>query len=106
MQIKGDTLLLLQVSFGAPQVVVSDVPGCGGWNYAADHGIPTKAFPASSRSVVDGKCIALSTDQLISALRDDYAVDNVLLAGYLKVSSHHPFLMALLNIHLARPPTV
>ena len=67
------------------------MPGCGGWKFAADDGIPTEAFPASPKSVADGKCIALSTEQLITALKDQYAVDYVLLAGYLKVMHGYHF---------------
>lgn len=66
---------------------MSDVPGCGGWRYAQDQGIPTEAFPASAKTKVDGECIALSTEDLLRALKENYAVDYVLLAGYLKV--HH-----------------
>ncbi|BDA47735.1 Phosphoribosylglycinamide formyltransferase, chloroplastic [Coccomyxa sp. Obi] len=88
-------------------VVVSDVPGCGGWKFAAEHGIPTEAFPASSKSVADGNCIALTTEQLITALKDEYAVDYVLLAGYLKLIPEalvRQYKRAMLNIHPALLP--
>lgn len=65
------------------------MPNCGGWKYAAEHGIAVEAFPSSAKTLVDGKCVALSTDQLITALKEKYDVDFVLLAGYLKV----PYLM-------------
>jgi folate-dependent phosphoribosylglycinamide formyltransferase PurN len=67
------------------QVVVSDLPKCGGWQFARQEGIPTEAFPASAKTAEEGKCIALSTEELVEALTERYDVDYVLLAGYLKV---------------------
>ncbi len=69
------------------------MPNCGGWKYAAEHGIAVEAFPASAKTLVDGKCVALSTEQLITALNEKYDVDFVLLAGYLKV----PYLMFIVH---------
>lgn len=63
------------------------MPGCGGWSFAAEHGVATEVFPASAQMQQDGECVALSTEQLITALKEQYAVDYVLLAGYLKVPS-------------------
>ena len=61
-------------------MVVSDTPGCGGWEYAAAHGIPTEVYTGSA-----GKDSGLSTEALVAALKQRHAVDFVLLAGYLKV---------------------
>ena len=69
------------------QVVISDVPGCGGWKYAAEHGIATVAYPASSKTVVNGNQ-TVSTEELIPLLKEHHQVDFVLLAGYLKVNLH------------------
>lgn len=77
----------LQVLLCLTQVVISDVPDCGGWKYAAEHSIPTIAYPASSKTSVEGKQIGLSTEDLISGLKEHHGVDFVLLAGYLKVCS-------------------
>jgi folate-dependent phosphoribosylglycinamide formyltransferase PurN len=60
------------------QVVVSDMPGCGGWEYAAAHAIPTEVYTGSAGT-------GLSTEALVAALKQRHAVDFVLLAGYLKV---------------------
>lgn len=73
------------------QVVISDVPGCGGWKYAAEHSIATVAYPASSRTVVNGKQTGVSTEELMLGLKDHHQIDYVLLAGYLKVSSQLMF---------------
>ncbi len=70
------------------QVVISDVPGCGGWKYAAEHGIATVAYPASSKTVVNGNQTGVSTEELIPLLKEHHQVDFVLLAGYLKVNLH------------------
>ena len=67
------------------QVVISDVPSCGGWKYAAEHGIATVAYPASPRTVVNGNQTGVSTEELMRGLREHHEVDYVLLAGYLKV---------------------
>jgi folate-dependent phosphoribosylglycinamide formyltransferase PurN len=66
-------------------VVISDVPTCGGWKYAAEHGIATVAYPASSKTIVNGEQTGVSTEELIKALKERHQVDYVLLAGYLKV---------------------
>lgn len=67
------------------QVVISDIPGCGGWEYAAAHGIPTEVYPASAKATEAGSR-PLSTPELVTAVKEHYAVDYVLLAGYLKVA--------------------
>ena len=68
------------------QVVISDIPGCGGWEYAAAHGIPTEVYPASAKAIAAGSQ-ALSAQELVTAVKELYAVDFVLLAGYLKVGT-------------------
>lgn len=67
------------------QVMISDVPSCGGWKYAAAHAIATMAYPASSKTIVDGNQTGLSTEELIHGLKEQHQADYVLLAGYLKV---------------------
>ena len=67
------------------QVLISDVPNCGGWKYAAAHAIPTMAYPASLKTIVDGNQTGLSTEKLIHGLKEQHQADYVLLAGYLKV---------------------
>ena len=68
------------------QVVISDIPGCGGWDYAAAHGIPTEVYPASAKATAAGSQ-PLTTQELVTAVKELYAVDYVLLAGYLKVGT-------------------
>ena len=68
------------------QVVVSDVPQCGGCQYALEHGIATLAYPASSKTIVNGTQLGVTTEELIESLTQQYEVDYVLLAGYLKVT--------------------
>ena len=67
------------------QVVISDVPGCGGWEYAAAHDIPTEVYPSSAKAKEAGSQ-PLSTEALVAAVKKRYGVQYVLLAGYLKVS--------------------
>jgi hypothetical protein len=74
---------------GHAQVVVSDVPGCGGWEWAAANGITTARFPpargepggpGSPQADRDAAAAALA-----AALREGAGVEYVALAGYLKV---------------------
>ena len=67
------------------QVIVSDAPQCEGCKYAMEHGIATLAYPASSKTIADGKQLGVTTEKLIDSLSQGYDVDYVLLAGYLKV---------------------
>ena len=62
------------------------MPGCGGWEYAASHGIPTEVYPAPGQTAVESRQQPLSVEALVTALKERYAVDYVLLAGYVKVS--------------------
>lgn len=64
------------------QVVVSDKPGCGGWEYAAAHGVPTLRFPPPKGECADVDAAAADAARV---LRDDHGVRYVALAGYLKV---------------------
>eukprot|EP00879_Flechtneria_rotunda_P024250 GHRR01025699.1.p1 GENE.GHRR01025699.1~~GHRR01025699.1.p1 ORF type:complete len:182 (+),score=37.10 GHRR01025699.1:182-727(+) len=70
------------------QAVVSDIPNCGGVQYAQQHGMTTFIFPASKNGTFPG----LTTEQLVQQLTQELKVDFVLLAGYLKVcySLHTP----------------
>lgn len=63
------------------QVVVSDVPSCGGVQYAQSHGIPTLTFPVPKKGGFEG----LSKEQLVQQLTQEAKADYVLLAGFLKV---------------------
>lgn len=64
------------------QVVVSDKPGCGGWEFAAAHGVPTLRFPPPKGECADVDAAAADAARV---LRDDHGVRFVALAGYLKV---------------------
>ena len=66
------------------QVVVSDKPGCGGWEYATEHGIATVPFPLVPPA---STCAA---EALRATLRDTHAVDFVVLAGFCKVHTAQP----------------
>ena len=68
------------------QVVVSDLPQGGGCQYAVEHQIATLAYPASSKTIVDGKQLGVTTEKLIDSLTQQLGIDYVLLAGYLKVT--------------------
>ena len=64
------------------QVVVSDVPTCGGVAYAQQHGIPTLTYPIPKKAGFPG----LTPEELVAALKSgSHASDFVILAGYLKV---------------------
>ena len=64
------------------QVVVSDKPGCGGWQYAQHHGIATEPFPITAAGGPDASAAAQA---LRATLRNTHTVDYVVLAGFLKV---------------------
>ena len=78
--------------------VVSDKPGCGGWQFACDMGIPTLEF--------QGKAADTGTP-LEETLAYEYGVDVILLAGFLKLipaSLCERYKRAMLNIHPALLP--
>ncbi|XP_020251649.1 phosphoribosylglycinamide formyltransferase, chloroplastic-like isoform X2 [Asparagus officinalis] len=60
-------------------VLVTDKPGCGGAEYASNHGIPVIFFPKTESSPE-----GLSAVDLVTSLRN-FNVDFILLAGYLKL---------------------
>lgn len=64
------------------QVVVSDVPSCGGVAYAKQHNIRRLTYPIPKKGDHPG----LTKEQLVSELTGAHKVDYVILAGYLKVS--------------------
>lgn len=90
---------LLEKRFAADIVaVVSDVPGCGGWQYAESQGIPTLIYPTPRK----GGHTGLEPAELVTALRDELKVDYVILAGYLKLIPEElvrVYRRAMLNIH-------
>ena len=86
------------------QVVISDVPGCGGWEHAASHGIPTEVYPAPSQPAAHCRQQPLSIEALVTALKGRYAVDYVLLAGYVKVSRWWPPCKTACCMHLLTTP--
>eukprot|EP00195_Chlamydomonas_chlamydogama_P012249 CAMPEP_0202901616 /NCGR_PEP_ID=MMETSP1392-20130828/14354_1 /ASSEMBLY_ACC=CAM_ASM_000868 /TAXON_ID=225041 /ORGANISM="Chlamydomonas chlamydogama, Strain SAG 11-48b" /LENGTH=288 /DNA_ID=CAMNT_0049588205 /DNA_START=186 /DNA_END=1053 /DNA_ORIENTATION=- len=78
-------------------VVVSDVPGCGGVQYAQANGIPTVTYPIPKKGDFPG----LTAEQLVESMKS-HSVDYVILAGYLKLipaALVKAFPRAMLNIH-------
>lgn len=65
------------------QAVVSDVPTCGGVQYAQSHGITTLTFPIPKKRGFPG----LTTEELVDQLTKQLGVEYVVLAGFLKVRS-------------------
>lgn len=63
------------------QALVSDVPGCGGWEFAQAEGLPVLQFP--SKKHPPGQH-AIAAEALSGALQD-LGVDFICLAGFLKV---------------------
>lgn len=85
---------------GKVVAVVSDVPGCGGVQYAQSHGIPTLTYPIPKKGDAQGQ--GLSAVQLVEALKVQHSADYVLLAGYLKLIPQElvaAYPRAMLNIH-------
>lgn len=73
-------------SFVFVQVVVSDIPLCGACQYAAQNRIPVVAYPADHEKVEENlNHNADSPERLRDLLLEQYEVDYVVLAGYLKV---------------------
>lgn len=86
-----------RISHAEVAAVVSDVPSCGGIQYAIDQGIQTLTYPIPKKGGFPG----LTPDELVQSLKD-LSVDYVILAGYLKLIPS--FLVAafpnrMLNIH-------
>ncbi|GAX73358.1 hypothetical protein CEUSTIGMA_g811.t1 [Chlamydomonas eustigma] len=78
--------------------VVSDVPSCGGVQYAQACGIPTLTYPIPKKGGSEG----LNVEQIVEALKVKHSVDYVILAGYLKLipsSLVAAYPRAMLNIH-------
>lgn len=113
------------------QVVVSDVPGCGGWTWAQENGIETRCFPpldarGAGKQELREKAAAELAEELLSSGADDeqesrsrassnaaaspssgFGVDVVALAGYLKLVPPplvRAFPRKMLNIHPALLP--
>lgn len=61
--------------------VVSDVPTCGGVQYAEANSIPTLTFPIPKKGGFPG----LTTSELVQQLTVDLGAEYVLLAGFLKL---------------------
>mmetsp|Transcript_21468 Transcript_21468/g.29835 ORF Transcript_21468/g.29835 Transcript_21468/m.29835 type:complete len:303 (+) Transcript_21468:98-1006(+) len=81
-------------------MVVSDKPGCGGWEFAREVGIPTLHFPPKKGQE------GLSAGDVVALLKEAQ-VDYVLLAGFLKLVPSEvvsAFPRAVLNIHPALLP--
>ena len=77
--------------------IVTNAPNCGGANYALDHGIPVLVYPSSAKHQ-DG----LSPDSLAETLQQEYNIDLVILAGYMKLIPEvvvKTFPRAIVNIH-------
>lgn len=88
---------------GEVVMIVSNKPGCGGWEYAKQNGIPTVCYPskADDPDGIDGL-------QLSVLLKERMNVDYVLLAGYLKkvpLELVHAYQGSMLNIHPALLPS-
>eukprot|EP00877_Chromochloris_zofingiensis_P012009 jgi/Chrzof1/7061/Cz02g09100.t1 len=84
--------------------VVSDVPTCGGVQYAQSHGITTLTYPAPKNGGYPG----LSKDELVHKLTQELKADYVLLAGFLKLvpcELVRCYKHAMLNIHPALLPS-
>lgn len=88
---------------GKVVAVVSNKPGCGGWNYALEMGIPTWCHPT-----LTSEPRSVNEEELTTMLKENMLVDYVLLAGYLKkipVELVHAYRRAMLNIHPALLPS-
>ncbi|KAI7843268.1 hypothetical protein COHA_003101 [Chlorella ohadii] len=83
---------------GEVAVVVSNAPSCGGAEFARAHGIPVITYPAPKSDPAAG----LTAEQLVQQLTQDFHVDFVILAGYLKLIPSQlcrAFRRRILNIH-------
>lgn len=85
------------------QVVVTDVPTCGGAEYAMCHGIDVLTFPAKGASAHSSNATPMkSAEDLTAILSNEYKLDYILLAGYLKLvppTVVQAFSRRMLNIH-------
>jgi len=85
---------------GTVAVVVSDKPGCGGWEWAKENSIPTYAFPPKKGEP------GLSASEIVDILQSA-RTDYVCLAGFLKLVPPEivrAYPKAVLNIHPALLP--
>ena len=91
---------------------MTDKPACGGVALANEWRIPTLMFPppkdpSASAAAAPAARVAPDASALAAALRDDFRVDFVLLAGYLKLVPEalcRAFPRAIFNIHPALLP--
>ncbi|CAD7695820.1 unnamed protein product [Ostreobium quekettii] len=85
-------------------LVVSNVPKCGGMQYAREQDIPTLLYPSSKKLGIEG----VHPDVLLTALRDQFRVDYILLGGYLRLIPPEvvrAYRRRILNIHPALLPS-
>lgn len=86
------------------QAVVTDVPKCGGAEFAQSQNAKVLMFPPkdSSFQVPEGVTVLASEEELTDVLLDMLKIDFVVLAGYLKLvpaSTVTAFSRRMLNIH-------
>eukprot|EP00775_Hariotina_reticulata_P006456 gene6456-6685_t len=78
--------------------VVSDVPSCGGVQYAQQQGVTTLTYPASKKGLFPG----LTPQELVQQLTQQLGAEYVILAGYLKLIPAElvrSYKRRMLNIH-------
>ena len=71
------------------QAVISDVPGCGAWQYARQAEIPSFCYPKPTKVNLNLPIDSpqpLTTPELIHTLKNQLQVQYIILAGYLKVA--------------------
>lgn len=86
---------LTHCSNAVTQAVISDVPGCGAWQYARQADIPLFCYPKPTKINLNLPVDSpqpLTTPELIHILKNQLQVQYVVLAGYLKVLPlcHYP----------------
>lgn len=82
--------------------MVTDVPTCGGAQYATSHGIDVLTFPVKNSSTPSKTDVVTTAEDLATTLANVYELDYVLLAGYLKLvppAVVQSFSQRMLNIH-------
>ena len=82
------------------QLVVSDKASCGATEYATEHGIACLKYP--DRTQQDA-----GLQELLTALKEEHAIDYVILAGYMKMVPPElvrAFERGILNMHPALLP--
>jgi len=96
-----------EIRGGEVVVVVTNAPGCGGAEYAREHGIPVLVYPpkaqqSSPSTAESARTVSTAEELAEDQLRETFNVSLIILAGYMKLIPRavvDTFPKSIVNIH-------